>query len=130
MEARDTMADRPRFPEQYQRINESVEEIAWALDQDYFTPWSEHGANPSPDPRLSPDVHITLNTGKTYRITVDTPDHIKEYMLQTGAKSHFEEGLILVREVSWECIFDAVENLLEDEYYGLDFYALSDKWKA
>jgi len=123
------MAYPGKFPDYLPGLNESVADIAWAQDL-YTNSWSEDGEAAEPDSRFSADVFITLNSGKAYRITVNTPTHIKNHMDQGGAKSYFEEGLILVSEVTWDCIFDAIERLLEDDFYGLEFYALSEKWQA
>lgn len=105
------------FDEQYQLINQLVGRIFW----------DQEGRTSQLDPRWSADVYITLKAGKTYRITVDTPDHLKQSMEKSNRRSHFEEGLILVKEISLECILDAVENLLADNYYGLPFYGLSQE---
>jgi hypothetical protein len=105
------------FSEEYPRIKQQVESIFW----------DQENRSVDLDPRWGADVFVHLKSGGKYRITIETPEHIRWHMEQGPWKSHFEEGLVLVSRIDIECLLDVVENLLADEWYGLPFYGVPQR---
>jgi hypothetical protein len=108
------------FPAAYPLIREKVDSIYWyAL--------SKEQEDPNLDPETASwmdyrylDYFVGLKNGDTYSFTGHMLDQMREVMEEEGLKSWVEVGGVVLREISIECILDAVENwLAKCEIYGL-----------
>jgi hypothetical protein len=101
------------FPPSYPLVNRFVAEIALP------SALSAAEADESLDPELVPlidyrntDFFVRLKTGATYLFVACTPDFAADHMARERENAYIETGLVLVREMTIDCLLAAIEACL------------------